>query len=66
MKKQKLPIGWTEKRVRQVLEHYESQSEDEQHAEIETALKAKDFTLIAVPTKLANEVRKLIARKRIA
>ena len=30
MSDQKFPPGWDEKRVRQVLDHYEGQSEDEQ------------------------------------
>jgi endonuclease V-like protein UPF0215 family len=37
MSKQKFPAGWDEQRVREVLAHYESQSEDEQFAEIEAA-----------------------------
>ncbi len=31
------PPGWDERRVREVLAHYESQDEDEQFAEIEAA-----------------------------
>ena len=37
MSKQKFPAGWDEQRVREVLAHYESQSEDEQSTEIEAA-----------------------------
>jgi hypothetical protein len=66
MRDQKLPPGWDEERIRQVLAHYEDQSEDEQFAEIEAAMEAEDITLMAVPTELAPEVRALIARKRTA
>lgn len=64
MSKQKFPPGWDEQRVREVLAHYESQSEDEQFAEIEAAREAEDITMMAVPTELAPEVRALIARKQ--
>jgi len=63
---QKFPPGWDESRVRDVLAHYEGQTEDEQAAEIEAALDAEGITMIAVPTELADEVRALIARKRSA
>jgi len=66
MSKQKFPPGWDEQRVREVLEHYESQTEDEQFAEIEAASEAQGITMIAVPTELAPEVRALIARKQSA
>ena len=66
MSNQKFPPGWDEERVREVLAHYESQSEDEQFAEIEAAREAEGTTMMAVPTELAPEVRALIARKRSA
>ena len=50
------PKGWDEERVRQVLAHYENQSEDEQFAEIEAALEQEDTVMMAVPAKLAPEV----------
>jgi hypothetical protein len=49
------PKGWNEERVRQVLSHYESQSEDEQFAEIETAVEQEDTIMMAIPAKLAPE-----------
>ncbi len=66
MSKQKFPPGWDEQRVRDVLAHYEDQTEDEQFAEIEAARDAEGITMIAVPTELAPEVRALIARKQTA
>ena len=63
MSQQKFPPGWDEQRVRDVLAHYENQSEDEQFAEIEAASEAEGTTMMAVPTELAPEIRALIARK---
>jgi hypothetical protein len=64
--KQKYPRGWDEKRVREVIDHYENQTEDEQFAEIEAAQKAENITMMAVPTELVPKVRALIAKKRSA
>jgi hypothetical protein len=64
MKQQKFPPGWNEQRVREVLAHYESQTEDEEFAEIEAAHEAKNITMMAVPTELVPEVQSLIARKQ--
>jgi hypothetical protein len=66
MSKPKFPPGWDEERVRQVLAHYESQTEDEQFAEIEAAREAEGVTLMAIPTELVPEVRALLARKHSA
>ncbi|MFH0981182.1 MAG: hypothetical protein V2A79_06565 [Planctomycetota bacterium] len=66
MNKQNFPPGWDEQRVREVLSHYENQSEDEQFAEIEAAHEAEEVTLMAVPTELVPEVRALLARRRSA
>ena len=64
MSQQKFPPGWDEERVREVLAHYEEQSEDEQFAEIEASREAANITMMAVPTDLAPEVRALIARRQ--
>jgi hypothetical protein len=52
--------------VRDVLAHYENQTEDEQFAEIEAARESDDVTLMAVPKELVSEVRALIASKQSA
>ncbi len=62
MSTQNFPPGWDEARVRDVIAHYESQTEDEQFAEIEAALESENVTLMAVPTNLVPEVRALLAR----
>ena len=66
MSEQKFPPGWDEERVRQVLAHYEGQTEDEQFAENEAAQEAAGVTMMAVPTELVPEVRALLARKQSA
>ena len=62
MGKQKFPPGWNEKRVKEVIAYYENQSEEEQLAEHEAAHRGTDITVMAIPTKLVPEVRKLISR----
>ena len=64
MKKQRLPRGWTEKRTRELAAHHDLQTEEEQAAEVEAALSAKDQTLMVVPTELVPKIQALIARKR--
>ncbi len=66
MRKTKFPPGWDEQRVREVIAHYEDQTEDEQFAEIEAAHETGEVTFIAVPTELVPEVRALINRKKTA
>jgi hypothetical protein len=64
MSTQNFPPGWDEARVRDVLMHYESQTEDEQFAEIEAAHQNAATTLIAVPIELVPEVQALLARSQ--
>ena len=45
--KNRFPPGWDERRVRDVLEHYENQTEEEAVAEDEAAF--ADSTMMAVP-----------------
>jgi hypothetical protein len=66
MSKTNFPPGWDESRVRDVLAHYENQSEDEQFAEIESAREAENITLVAVPTELVPEVQALLSRAQSA
>lgn len=62
MSDQKFPPGWNEERVRQVMEHYESQTEGEQFAEIEAVREEEGVTMMAIPTELVPEVRALLAK----
>lgn len=63
---QTLPAGWDEKRIRKVAEHYDNQTEYEQVAEHEAAFRAKDHTVMVVPTKLIPKIIRLINQRRPA
>ncbi|MEA3415513.1 MAG: hypothetical protein U9R02_05040, partial [Thermodesulfobacteriota bacterium] len=54
---------WDEKRVKRVLEHYETQSEYEALAEDEAAYEDTNQTFMEIPNELIPVVRELIARK---
>lgn len=56
------PTGWDEARVRRLLEHYESQSDDQGVAEDEAVYEAPAFTAMEVPVELVPAVRELIAK----
>lgn len=60
------PSGWNEKRVRQVLAHYEQQNEEETVAEDEAAFEQEGQAIIAVPNELLPKVRELIAQHESA
>ena len=65
MKKQnKFPPGWDEARVRRVLEHYESQTDEQAVAEDEASFEATTHTAMEVPVDLVPAVRELIAKHR--
>lgn len=62
----KFPPGWDEERVKKVLAHYETQSEEEAVAEDEAAFEAAGQTVMEVPTELVPAVRELIAKRKSA
>jgi hypothetical protein len=64
--KQAYPAGWDEERIRELAEHYDNQTEDEQAAEHEAAFRAAGQTVMVVPTELVPEIVKLISKKRPA
>jgi hypothetical protein len=64
MKQSKFPPGWDEERVKRVLAHYESQTEEEAVAEDESSFEA--LTVMEIPTELVPKVRELIAKHRAA
>jgi hypothetical protein len=63
-KRNKFPDGWDEARVKRVLEHYETQTEDQSVAEDEAAAEQGDQTFMEVPNDLVPTVRELIAKRR--
>ena len=66
MKKQRLPPGWTEGKIRQLAKYHDNLTEDEQAAEIEAALIEEGQTVMVVPTELVPEIVKLISKKQPA
>lgn len=58
----RFPPGWDEKRVRELIELYESQTEEEAVAEHEAAFESQTETMMGVPTPLVPEIRQLIAK----
>jgi hypothetical protein len=62
--KQRLPSGWTAKKVRELIRHYDQQTEEEGAAEIEGAQEAAGETWMSVPSELVPAVAQLIDRHR--
>ena len=60
-RKSDYPSDWDEQRIREVLEYYEQQTDDEAAAEHEAALSRREHTLMDVPTELVPAIRHLIA-----
>jgi len=61
MKQQHYPAGWNEVRVRKLLLHYETQTEDEAMAEDEAAFRRRDQTVMVVPKTLVPKITRMIA-----
>ncbi|MGI9193331.1 MAG: hypothetical protein ACR2FO_02315 [Actinomycetota bacterium] len=59
-----LPPGWDEERIRRVLEHYETQSDEEAAAEDEDRHSRNSSTIMEVPTELVPVIRKLISSRK--
>ena len=66
MKRSGFPPGWDAERVKRVLAHYESQSEEEAVAEDEAAFEAMGQTVMEVPTEIVPAIRELIAKHKAA
>ena len=62
-KRSQFPKGWDEARVRAVLDHYESQTEDEAVAEDEAAFRRRGQTVMVVPTPLVPAITRLITKR---
>ncbi len=62
MNKQHFPPGWDEDRVKQLIAHYDSLTEEEQVAEDEAAVgEQQGQTVITVPDTLLPAIRQLLA-----
>ena len=66
MKQAIFPPGWDEQRVKRVLDHYESLTEEESFAEDEAAFEAADQIVMKIPSEIVPKVRELIAKHRAA
>ena len=49
MKQNRFPPGWSDKRIKETLIHYESQTEEEAAAEDEAAFEVADQAVIEIP-----------------
>jgi hypothetical protein len=66
MPQSKFPTGWSEERLRAVLDHYESQTEDEAVAEDEVSFEKPTQTVMEVPIELVPAIREMIAKRQTA
>ena len=64
MSDQNFPKDWDESRIRRVLDHYESQTDDEAATEDRDAFESTTHTAMEVPIELVPEIRQLIAKRR--
>ena len=62
--RQRFPRGWNEKRVREVIDYYDKQTEDEELAEYEAGMKISGQALMLVPAELVGEIHRLIDRRQ--
>ena len=58
----RFPKGWDEERVHRLLQHSESQTEDEAVAEDEADLEDASQTLMQIPNPLVPSVRALLSQ----
>ena len=64
MSNKSFPPGWDENRVKRVLDHYDSQTDDEAVAEDEASFEDTKDTAMTVPTELVPAIRELIRKHR--
>lgn len=55
-----LPDGWTESRIRAIIDYYESQTDEEAIAEAEAAYEDEGYSVMLVPCELVPKVQALI------
>ena len=66
MKQNIFPAGWDEKRVKNVITHYEGQTDGAAIAEDEKVINDKNQTIMEIPTKLVPLIRELIAKYQVS
>ena len=55
------PPGWDDERVQRLIQHYDSQSDEETIAEDEAAFDDLSHTVMTIPNELVPAVRALLA-----
>jgi hypothetical protein len=63
MPKNEFPPGWDERRVRDLIGHYGSQTEEEAVAEDESAFGHESTSMVEVPNELLPAVRELLSKR---
>lgn len=58
----RFPPGWDEERVRELIRHYDEQTEAEAIAEDEAVYEDPATAIVLVPKELVHDVEALIAR----
>lgn len=61
-----LPDGWTESRVRDIIDYYDSQTDEEAIAEAEAAYEDEGYSVMLVPCDLVPQVQALLAASGIS
>ena len=65
MSESKFPAGWDGERVKRLIDHYESMSEEDQAAEDDAAVEQKQGqTVVTAPEELLPAIRQLLAGHR--
>lgn len=57
----KYPRGWNRKKVQDLIDYYENQTEEEAVAEAEAAFNDPEQTVVLVPRELLPKVHKLLS-----
>jgi hypothetical protein len=60
--KNEFPPGWDERRVHELVAHYESQGEEAAVAEDEAAFEQRGTSMVEVPNELLPAVRALLSK----
>jgi hypothetical protein len=60
--KVRYPKGWDAKRVQEVIDYYDNQTDEEGAKEIEEALAKEEQTILFVPKRLVPAIKKLVAQ----
>lgn len=64
MKQSTFPPAWNTARIKRVLKHYESQTEEESVTEDEATFEQPGQTVMEIPSDLVPAVRRLIAKRK--